>query len=110
MSAQQPRELTDLVVGGLDHDGEAVVAIAEFDAVSAAMAMQCMFWIPPFCLGPPILLCNLCCGCYWITKKNIEKTQAWITPKYLKIDKSFCGSSQVRIPLDKIQNVNLASG
>jgi hypothetical protein len=110
MSSRLPNELIELVVGGVDRDGEAVIAIAEFDAVSAAMSTQCMFWIPPFCLAPPILLCNLCCGCYFITKKQLENTQAWTTPKYLKIDTNFMGSSQKRIPLDKIQNVNLASG
>ncbi len=99
-----------IVEGGKDRDGDLVIAIAQIDVDAAAKSTQCMFLMPPFCCIPPILLCNLFCGCYFCSRKDLESTQAWITPKFLKIDKDFMTKSSIRIPLEKIQNVNLQSG
>jgi hypothetical protein len=103
--------LDDLVEGGQDHDGDLVIAIAQIDAEAAAKSNQCMFFLPPFFCLPPILLCNLCCGCYFCSLSELRGTKAWITPKFLKIDKNWAFSkSSARIPLEKIQNVDLRSG
>ncbi len=105
------RRIDDLVEGGRDRDGEFVIAIAQIDAVAAAKSNQCMFCMPPFACVPPFLLCNLCCGCYFFSLQEFQSTQGWITPKYLKIEKDwFMGKTSVRIPLEKIQNVDLRSG
>jgi hypothetical protein len=111
MSAQRIVGHGPLVEGGQDRDGDLVIAIAQIDAGAAAMATQCVCLIPPFCILPPILLSNLCCCGYWCTKNQLEGTQAWITPNFLKIDTEWAlGKGSVRIPLEKIQNVDLRSG
>ena len=111
MSTQRIVGHGPLVEGGQDRDGDLVIAIAQIDADAAAKSTQCMCLIPPFCILPPILLSNLCCCGYWCTKNQLESTQAWITPKFLKIDTEWALSKvSVRIPLEKIQNVDLRSG
>jgi hypothetical protein len=101
----------ELVEGGHDRDGDMVIAVAQIDADAAAKSNQCMFWIPPFACIPPVLLCNLCCGCYFSSLRELRGTQAWVTTKFLKIDKDWAlQKSSTRIPLDKIQNVDLRSG
>ena len=103
--------LDELVEGGHDIDGELIVAIAEIDAEAAAKSNQCMFLMPPFFCLPPILLCNLCCGCYFCSLNELRGTKAWLTPKFLKIDKDWAlTKTSVRIPLEKIQNVDLRQG
>jgi len=103
--------LDDLVEGGQDHEGDLVIAIAQIDAEAAAKSNQCMFLMPPFFCLPPFLLCNLCCGCYFCSLNELRGTKAWLTPKFLKIDKHWAfAKSSARIPLEKIQNVDLRSG
>ena len=105
------RRITELVEGGQDRDGEFVVAVAEIDAEAAAKSNQCMFCMPPFLCLPPFLLFNLCCGCYFCPWNDLKSTQVWITPKFLKIEKDWAlARTSTRIPLEKIQNVDLRSG
>jgi hypothetical protein len=109
------RRIDDLVEGGRDRDGEFVIAVAQIDAEAAAKSNQCMFFMPPFVCLPPFLLCNLCCGCYFCSLNELQSTQGWITPKYLKIEKDLAvgilrEKTSTRIPLEKIQNVDLKSG
>ncbi len=103
--------LDELVEGGQDHDGDLIVAIAQIDAQAAAKSNQCMSLMPPFFCLPPILPFNLCCCCYFCSLSELRGTKAWLTPKFLKIEKDWlCTKSSTRIPLEKIQNVDLRSG
>ena len=95
--------------GQRDSEGDLIVATAEFETTQMAKSNQCMFFLPPF-ITSPIILVNLCCLPFFCTLQSQQSIRAWLTPKALKVESNFCGKISKRIPLEKIQDINIQSG